>query len=103
MLCQSCKVATSEQIQQLYKLGVLESVCELLGERDSMLLLTVLDIIYEFLYHGQQFMTADGENPFILDLDSVGAIEKIEDLQDSPSELVTRKVENLLRKFFELE
>jgi len=103
VICQSCKIATSEQIQQMYRLEVLDSICELLRERDSMLLLTVLDIIYEFLYHGQKFPNDEGENFFITVLDNVGAIDKIEDLQDSPSELVQRKVENILTKFFELE
>ena len=103
VISQSCKIATSEQIQQLEKLEVLDVINELLRETDSMLLLRVLDIVYAFLYHGQKFMNDEGENYYINVLDTLGAVEKLEDLQDSPSELVQKKVENILTKFFELE
>ena len=90
-------------MMKLDQMKVLDGVCEVLYDRDPAILMIALEIIYHFLYIGQKFIDRDGENHFILTLDSLGAINKIEDLQDFPSELVGKKVEKILTSFFDVE
>jgi len=103
IMCKASRIATTDQIKKLYQLKVLENMCDVLTDRDPLVVVRALDTIHEFLNHGENLLNEDGENYFILELDSLGGIEKIEKLQDFPSELVTRKVVCILKKFFEVE
>lgn len=103
IICKICRLASTEQIMQLNQLKVLDVISDTLTDREPVILTIVLDIIYEFLSHGQNLLDEDGENYFLIVLDNVGAITKLEKLQNSPSELVQNKVETILRKFFDVE
>lgn len=61
-----------------------------------------LDCIHDFLEAGSQSLGDDGENFFILALSQVGAIEKIENLQDSPFEMIRKKAIFILENYFEI-
>lgn len=62
-----------------------------------------LDCIHDFLEAGSQSLDDEGENFFILALNQLGAINKIEDLQDSPYEMIRKKAAFILENYFELE
>ncbi len=102
IMCKACRIATTEQIKQLYQLKVLHTICDVLTDQDSIILVIALDTIYEFLAQGENFTNEEGENSFILALDDLGGIVKIERLQDSRSELVEKKVVKILKTFFDV-
>jgi len=97
------RLASRDQILKLADLTVFETICDVLTDRDPLIVLRALDTIYAFLLHGEEILDEYGENRFIRSLDELRAIDKIENLQDFPSELVKKKVVSLLTRFFEVE
>ncbi len=108
MVTQACwviykivKCSSEAQIKQLFQLKVFETLCELLDDPESRILRIVLDSIYDFLTIGDQFLDEEEENFFVLALGELGALYKIENLQDHPQDVIRKKAINILETFFE--
>ena len=86
----------------LCKLGCLETICDLLNDINPKIILITLDILFNFLKNGHSYVNGmdDDDNFYALKLEALGAINRIEQLQDFPNDLVYTKTLHLLETFF---
>jgi hypothetical protein len=90
-----------DELMALCKLGVLEAICDLLTDSDVKILLICLEIVERFLINGEIINSnTASENFYAVKLQSISAIKKIEDLQDSPNENVYAKSLHILETYF---
>jgi len=95
---------TAEQVNSLVENGVIDCFVGLLDCPDSKTVIVVLEGINNILTMGaevaKQFRR---ENPFLAELETKGAVPKIEKLQEHPSHEVYTKALKILENHFELE
>jgi uncharacterized protein (UPF0305 family) len=81
---------------------VFATLCDLLDETDNRIVMMALDCIHDFFESGSHYLDEEGENLYIKALDR-RIIDKIENLQDSPYEMIRKKTIFILENYFETE
>lgn len=93
-----------QQVAHLVENGVIDLFVSLLDCSDSKTVIVVLEGINNILNTGGEIAKQTrGDNPFMAELESKGAVPKIEKLQEHPSHEVYTKALKILENHFELE
>mgnify|MGYP003880139313 FL=1 len=71
-------------------------------EDDPKLVVVALEAINKILHHGIRYVEKIGDNPYLNHLDSLGATQKIEKLQEHKSEEVYKLAINILETFYDI-
>lgn len=101
-VCNSVHGSSSEQVMFIANsYGVLEPMCELLETSDSKVVTITLDFLTNVLKAADEVSAASGaENKVVMSLDELGAIDKLEALQEHSHHEVYEKAVHILEKYF---
>jgi len=85
--------------------GLMNVFVELLDNKDPKTIEVILEGLYNILNWGAVYAQSQGlqENPFLVELDTKGGVEKIEKLQTHPNNEVYLKALRILENHFELD
>lgn len=93
--------------QQVFKIvnsGAIQALCSLLSQKDSRLLSVALEGLNNLLKCGQQnFLDANGNNPFTEIVEQCDGLTKLEELQRHPNTTIYEKALKIMEVYFELE
>merc|ERR1712137_84055 len=88
---------------ELVKFGLLELFIEILDSSDVKTVSISLEAIKNLLKCGDAHYVQDGENTFLVMLESIGGVAKIEKLQTHSNTEVYKKSVDILESYFDLE
>jgi len=105
ILSNSTDTCTPAQIIRLLNNGVYNCLIELLDSDNEKILLGVLEGISNCLKWGKEFKlnNENGENKFAKQLRNSGGSEKLESLQNHPSDQVYQAVAQIIENYFEYD
>lgn len=95
-----CTNGVTEHVELLVKRGIMPILLGLIEEfRDSKTLMNILETVLLILKRGEKIELE--ENPFLKVFDSLGGLQKFEELQKHPNKGIFKKVNEILDRFFE--
>ena len=104
-LSNSTQNAQPHQILEMVKRGILKALSEILKLNDNKSLIVAMEGIENVLKVGQEhFMNnAENVNEFVLELEKVGGVDRIEALQQHKNHAVYDRAVHILEKYFNEE
>ena len=95
---------TPQQIQYLVSQGCIRPLCDLLAVADAKIITVALEGLENILKVGEQMTKQhNGENVFANFIDEAEGLEKIESLQQHPSNDIYSKAVKLVETYFEVD
>ncbi|EOD14926.1 hypothetical protein EMIHUDRAFT_51911, partial [Emiliania huxleyi CCMP1516] len=83
--------------------GLLEPLVRMLDANDPKVIELAVDACGHLLGAGEELARGKGSNPFVTQFDTVGGVDKLEELQTHPNETVYNKTVKILDDFFVAE
>lgn len=103
MLSNAVNHGNDEQIEFLVQNQVIDTMAKQLdGVEDPKIVTVALECINKILLNGIKYIDTLGENPYLNHLDSLGAVKKIEKLQEHKSEEVYKAAITILETFYDV-
>lgn len=103
-LCNFITKATVHQIDHICSTNrFFQPLCELLNHADTNLIFVVLCALDAILHAGKVLQGAAQVNKYAIELEEVGGLDKIENLQTHVSEQIYEKVLHILETYFSCE
>merc|ERR1712166_1474897 len=89
-----------DQIQQIVAAGCIPPLCSILSVGDHKVIEVALDALDNILRVGAEVLTATGDNPYAIEIEECGGLDKIEHVQTSPDEKLYQKAYQIISKYF---
>jgi len=89
-----------EQIAAIVKAGCISPLCNILSVGDHKVIEVALDALDNILRVGAGMPTATGDNPFAIEIEECGGLDKIEHVQTSPDEKLYQKAYKIISTYF---
>lgn len=97
---------SSNIVLKVITLGAFGSLCDMLDQRESKILMVALEAINNLLTAGGSSFEQEGEgktNEVALKFDEIGGLSKMEDLQDHPNPKIYKRVLEIMEQHYGLE
>lgn len=94
---------TAYRVGALVQAGLLEPLVRMLDANDPKVIELAVDACGHLLGAGEELARGKGSNPFVTQFDTVGGVDKLEELQTHPNETVYNKTVKILDDFFVAE
>jgi importin subunit alpha-1 len=104
-LCNAASGGGSDTIRQLIRHDCIKPLCELLSAPDPKIIVVVIEGLHNILEAGEKqakYANTD-ENPYARLVEEAGGLDKLEELQNHPSEEIYKKAVDILEKFYQAE
>ena len=98
-LCNFSQIKNNDYIKILIEQGLLLIVCECLKSEESKEIAISLEALNNLLEYGQR-ISFDGNNIIALEIEKIGMINALENLQYHPNEIIYEKTLNTIEKYF---
>ena len=92
----------SDYIEKLLNQGLLVIICECLKSEDCKDIAISLESLNNLLEYGKK-ISSDGQNCIVYEIERLGMIDYLENLQFHPNEIIYEKVLHIIETFFQIE
>lgn len=90
-------------VQEIVAQGYFTASNYALELKDAKIIIMALGGIEHALKKGLQLPPVDGENPFVLDVENCGLLDKIETLQEHENGVIYKKCSEILQVYFQTD
>jgi importin subunit alpha-1 len=97
---------SADQIKMLVELGCIKPLCDTLNVNDTRIIVVALEGLENILRVGENIKKMPGSdniNPYARLVESADGLDKIESLQDHPSEDIYEKAVHILESFYDAD
>jgi importin subunit alpha-6/7 len=96
-----CSSTDLEIILKLVSRGVLKSLCNILEyDKNDVVLISVLDTVYNIFYSGEFLKEYEKENRFTKEFDEYGGVTLLENLQTHTNEKIFDLTQKIMERFY---